>query len=128
MTDTNKDKIRIDKAGFYKNEYKLTSNKFQVNPLRDFIDSEIYRVIKEVLYQTGEDFLSFSGCDIHISLEEEIGECNTLYKYIISSNIYYSELESDSEYKDRLTQLKCEEAKLNELAVKFGYRLEKVNE
>jgi hypothetical protein len=42
--------------------------------------------------------------------------------------VYYSELESNKEYEQRLNQLKIEEAQLKELAVKFGYKLEKVSE
>ena len=128
MTNTNKDKIRIDKAELYENEYKLTTNKFEIKPLKDFINGELHRVLQEILYQTGEDYICFNGADLGITFEEEKGEYNNLFKYKTYFNIYYSELESDKEYKDRLNQLKQEEAKLKELAIKFGYKLEKINE
>lgn len=128
MTDTNKDKIRIDKAELYENEYKLTTNKFEIKPLKDFINGELHRVLQEILYQTGEDYICFNGADLNIIFEEEKGEYNNLFKYKTYFNIYYSELESDKEYKNRLNQLKVEETKLKELAIKFGYKLEKVSD
>lgn len=125
MTDINKDKIRVERYEEFENVYTLASNKLELVELKDFIDNETHRVIQEILYQTGEDYIYFESGNLKISAIKLISGC---YQFITSFNVYYSELESNKEYESRLNQLKIEEAQLKELATKFGYKLEKIDE
>jgi hypothetical protein len=125
MTDTNKDKIRVERYEEFENQYTLASNKLELVELKDFIDTEVHRVIQEVLYQTGEDYIYFESGNLNISAIKLISGC---YQFKTTFNVYYSELESNKEYEQRLNQLKIEESQLKDLANKFGYKLEKVSE
>lgn len=125
MTEINKDKIKVERYEEFENVYTLASNKLELVELKDFIDNETYRVIQEILYQTGEDCIYFESGSLNISAIKLISGC---YQFKTSFSVYYSELESNKEYEQRLNQLKLEEAQLKELATKFGYKLEKVND
>ena len=125
MTDTSKDRIRVERYEKFENVYTLNSNKFELREFKDFIDNETHRVIQEILYQTGEDFIYFEGGNFNISVIQLISGS---YQFKTEFNIYHSDLESRQEYESRLNILKVEEAQLKDLANKFGYKLEKVNE
>lgn len=125
MTDTSKDKIKVERYEEFENEYILASNKLTIDEFKDFINNEVHRVIQEILYKNGEDFIYFESGNFNISAIKLI---NDLYQFKSEFNIYHSDLESREEYEQRLNILKVEEAQLKDLANKFGYELKKVNE
>lgn len=125
MKDTSKDRIRVERYEEFENVYTLNSNKFELIEFKDFIDNEVHRVIQEILYKNGEDFIYFESGNFNISAMKLISGS---YQFKTEFNIYHSDLESREEYESRLNRLKVEEATLKDLANKFGYKLEKVNE
>jgi hypothetical protein len=125
MTDINKDKIRIEDTASFEDEHTLTSNKFTPKEFKEFIASQLEENIQNVLYNTGETHIYFDYAILNLSCMEKV--CGT-FKFCSKFEVNFLNLESDIEHKNRLYKLECEEAYMKELATKFGYKLEKVNE
>ena len=123
MTDINKYKIRIEDRASFETEHTLISNKLTPKELKEFIGSQLEENIQNVLYNTGETHIYLEYANLCISCVKKQDDS---FKFYSKFEVTFLQLESDREHKDRLYRLEAEEAKLKELANKFGYKLEKV--
>lgn len=126
MTDTNKDKIRIEDYSEFDDEFTFTSDKLTPDEFKEFVGNQVREKIQEILFTTGEQHIHLEKAVLVVNCREDYNRDNS-FNIKVHSEFIYLRLEFEEEYKDRMFILKREEAQLKELANKFGYKLEKVN-
>lgn len=125
MTDTNKDKIRIEDYSEFDDEFTFTSDKLTPDEFKEFVGNQVREKVQEILFTTGEQHIHLEKAVLVVNCREDYNRDNS-FDIKVHSEFIYLRLEFEEEYKDRMFILKREEAQLKELANKFGYKLEKV--
>lgn len=125
MTDTNKDKIRIEDYSEFDDEFTFTSDKLTPDEFKEFVGNQVREKVQEILFTTGEQHIHLEKAVLVVNCREDYNRDNS-FDIKVHSEFIYLRLEFEEEYKDRMFILKREEAQLKELANKFGYKLEKM--
>jgi hypothetical protein len=127
MTNTSKNKIRVEDSWKFENTFNFTSDKLTPEEFKDFIGEQIREKVQEIVFGTGERHIHLGSLNLTVDCEKDFDKDDS-FNIRVKSEFVYSRLERDNEYKDRLYVLNQEQKQLELLAVKFGYKLEKVNE
>lgn len=127
MTKINKEKIRVDCYKEFEDVFNFTSNKLTSEEFQTFIGEQVKEKVQEILFGTGEQHIYIESLVLRVNCIEDYNRDNS-FDIKVRSEIVYLELETEVQYKDRMFKLKKEEAQLKELATKFGYKLEKLDE
>lgn len=127
MTDTSKDKIRIEDYNEFDDVFTFTSDKLTPEEFKEFVGNQVKEKVREILFNTGEQHIHIEKAVLIVNCREDYNKDNS-FDIKVHSEFIYLRLECQEEYESRLNQLKIEEAQLKQLATKFGYKLEKVND